>query len=142
MTRTRLLSLRWRLVLAFLLVSAPPVLASSYIAAEVISGAFQHNIERWLAETARFLASDVDEAKDEADKSAAIIAAALAGRGAVDPHLYQDFVTPFADLLASVGYDYVQVYDEDGEREYTFGRFNFIDLPPREAGKSLYRIRV
>ncbi|MBF9235270.1 sensor histidine kinase [Microvirga alba] len=142
MTSIRLLSLRWRLILAFLLVSAPPVLVASYIAAEAISVAFERNVERWLEETARFLAGDADETKIEADKSAAIIAAALSNRNGIDPGRFEHFVHPFADLLASVGYDYVQIYREDGVREYTFGQIDFVDAPPQDSRKSLYRVRV
>ncbi|MBZ6078869.1 sensor histidine kinase [Microvirga puerhi] len=138
----RLSSLRWRLVLAFLLVSAPPVLGASYFAAKVISAAFQHNVERWLEETAHFLALDTEEAKDEADKSAAIIVTTLESRKTFDPEGLGDFVAPFADLLASVGYDYVQIYDDDGRSEYTFGQFTFLSPPPKEASKSLYRVQV
>ena len=40
------LTLRWRLVLAFLAVSVPPVLLASYVAAVLISSTFKHNVER------------------------------------------------------------------------------------------------
>ncbi|WP_414476164.1 sensor histidine kinase [Microvirga sp. M2] len=138
----RLSSLRWRLVFAFLLVSAPPVFGASYFAAKVISAAFQHNVERWLEEAAHFLALDAEEAKNEADKSAAIIVSTLENRKTFDSQRLGDFVEPFADLLASVGYDYVQIYDEDGRSEYTFGQFTFLSPPPKEASKSLYRVQV
>jgi len=50
-------SLRLRLVIGFLLVSVPAMLTSAYVAARLISSAFEANVEQWLGETSRFSCS-------------------------------------------------------------------------------------
>src|SRR6478735_5622375 len=50
-------SLRLRLVIGFLLVSVPAMLTSAYVAARLISSAFEANVEQWLGETSRFFTS-------------------------------------------------------------------------------------
>lgn len=137
----RHLSLRWHLIIAFFLVSAPPVLVSSYSAATVISGVFQRNIEQWLEGTALFLAADVEETKNEADKSAGIIASALSRSSSDAPISMTDSVTPFAGLLASGGYDFIQIYDEKGNILFKYGNFELVS-PPLEDKKALLRVNV
>lgn len=138
MTLSRL-SLRWRLVVAFLLVSAPPVLVASYVAAAAISAVFQYNVERWLEETARFLAQEAREAQAEADKSAGIISATLARAGELSSVAS---VQPFADLLAAAGYDVVRIYDERGDTQYVLGDIALAGPAPREQRAAIFSVWV
>jgi len=135
----RKLSLRWRLVLTFMIVSAPAVLISSYIAASTISRIFQHNIEEWLDQTARFLANETLEARDEAAKSAAIIAAALTSQNSFDKQSGMA-IQPFADLMQSVGYDLVKVYNKNGEIEYSLGAADLDGPYPIHQLNSIFKI--
>ena len=64
------LSLKWRLIFAFLAVSVMPVLVSTYIAASAIQSVFQSNLEQWVSEAARFLLNEVSETQEEAGRAA------------------------------------------------------------------------
>ena len=71
----RLASLRIRLVVAFLLVSVPPMLAATYVATRLIAGAFEDNVEQWLGETTKYLLLQVRDNQVEAARLAQILAA-------------------------------------------------------------------
>jgi two-component system sensor histidine kinase HydH len=141
MTGLSHLSLRWRLMLAFLLVSAPPVLVASYVASQAISAAFHHNIEHWLEETVRFFADEAKKGEDEADKSAGIIAAALATHHVLD-WTSDDSVRPFVDLLTAAGYDLVTIYDQRGATQFSSGSVELAGAAPSGAVKSVFQVRL
>lgn len=103
--------LRWRLVIAFISVSAVPVLLACYIAADIISASFASSLERWLEQAAVFFADRSAEDEEEARQAASVIAASLGTQAA---SLGKDPIDFSAHLLTSVGYDAVAVYDEDG----------------------------
>ncbi|MFG1424831.1 sensor histidine kinase [Roseixanthobacter glucoisosaccharinicivorans] len=132
------LPLRLRLTLSFLLVSVPPVLIASFIAAQVISAAFESNVEQWIGEIAHFLANETAEGKEEAQHATAIVAAALSRQsngtetGGADP------IGPFADLLASVGYDFVRLYTGDGKVLFSAGDIELLQPLPREPIASIF----
>lgn len=129
------LPLRVRLILYFVLVSVPPVLVASFVAAQVISGAFERNVEQWIGELARFMASEAAEGLEEASRATAIVAASLshAGAGAGDPS-----IEPFAELLTSVGYDFVALYTEQGEVLFSTGQIELRQPLPKEAVSSIF----
>lgn len=103
--------LRWRLVIAFVSVSALPVLLACYIAADIISSSFADSMERWLEETAVFVAQSSAIDEKEAWQAAGTIAISLSsGGGPLD----KGAVDLSAQLLTSVGYDAVAVYDAAG----------------------------
>ncbi|WP_342359524.1 sensor histidine kinase [Terrarubrum flagellatum] len=135
----RPLSLRWRLVVAFVLVSAPPVLIASYLAAQAIAGVFQQNVERWLNETSLFLVSQVNDAVTEADRSASTIATALSRDADLSS---SDSIKPYAELLAAAGYDYVRIEDENGTARYASGATATIGSMPHRAFKSVLNMKV
>ena len=62
------ISLKWRLILAFLGVSVMPVLVASYLAATAIQNVFDRNLEHWISEAAWFLLSEITETEEEAGK--------------------------------------------------------------------------
>ncbi|MFG1397081.1 sensor histidine kinase [Roseixanthobacter pseudopolyaromaticivorans] len=135
------LPLRLRLTLSFLLVSVPPVLIASFIAAQVISAAFERNVEQWIGEIAHFLVNEAAEGKEEAQHATAIVAAALSRQstgvyaGGADP------IGPFADLLASVGYDFVRLYTEDGKVLFSAGDIELLQPLPREPVASIFFVK-
>lgn len=134
------LPLRLRLTLSFLAVSVPPVLIASFIAAQAISTAFEHNVEQWISEIAQFMANEANEGQEEAQHATAIVAAALTRAG-------QDTVgaptplEPFADLLTSVGYDFVRLYDAKGTVLFARGELELQQPLPLEPLASIFFIR-
>ncbi|MGB0084402.1 MAG: HAMP domain-containing sensor histidine kinase [Rhodomicrobiaceae bacterium] len=124
------ISLKWRLILAFLAVSVTPVLVSSYMAASAIQSVFQKNLEQWITEAALFLLNEITETEDEAGKAAATVGTTLhqrsfAGLQAVEA------ARPFADLLNSVGYDFIKLYDDTGSVVFSSPGIDF-ELPKVE----------
>ena len=57
----RLGSLRLRLTIAFLLVSIPSMLAAALIAAQLLSSAFDTNLQQWLEEASHYFLGDIEE---------------------------------------------------------------------------------
>ncbi len=112
------MSLKWRLICAFLGVSVIPVLLASFLAANAIQTAFQRNLAQWISEAARFLLSELAETEEEAGKAASIIADSLRHRSE-DMLKASEAARPFADLLNSVGYDFVKLYGDSGEVIFT-----------------------
>ena len=107
------LSLKWRLIFAFLAVSVMPVLVSTYIAASAIQGVFQSNLEQWVSEAALFLLNQVSESQQEAAQVASKVEATLR-QAQLNDLQASDAALPFADLLNSAGYDFVQLSDDAG----------------------------
>lgn len=112
------MTLRWRLVIAFLSVSVVPVLIASFIAAQLIVDLFADRMERWLADAARFVVQHAADDQVETQRAASILARALeSGTGSFE-------TAPIAfssALLTSVGYDVIAVYDEAGHSLYFSG---------------------
>lgn len=134
------LPLRLRLTLSFLAVSVPPVLIASFLAAQVISAAFEHNVEQWISEIALFMANEASEGQEEAQHATAIVAAALsrAGHDSVPAQPLE----PFADLLTSVGYDFVRFYDAKGSVLFSRGDIELQQPLPLEPLASIFFIRA
>lgn len=140
----RRVTLRWRLVAAFLAVSVPPVLVATYIAAQLMSGTFKHNIERWLAEAAEFLVDETFDSQDEADRAANILAATLPKEMDALSAEWNERSTSlrvFSDLLNSVGYDLVLIYDDKGTVLYRYGAATLDTEPPRASLRSVFTAR-
>lgn len=112
MTASRL-SLKWRLIFAFLAVSVMPVLVSTYIAASAIQSVFQSNLEQWVSEAALFLLSEVSETQQEAGQVASKVETTLR-QAQLNDLQASDAALPFADLLSSAGYAFVELSDEAG----------------------------
>jgi two-component system sensor histidine kinase HydH len=107
------LSLKWRLIFAFLAVSVMPVLVSTYIAASAIQSVFRSNLEQWVSEAALFLLNEVSESQQEAGQVASKVETTLR-QAQLDDLQASDAALPFADLLNSAGYDFVQLSDDSG----------------------------
>ncbi len=133
------LPLRLRLTLSFLTVSVPPVLIASFIAAQVISTAFEHNVEQWISEIAQFMANEAQEGQEEAQHATSIVAAALS-RTTPEPGTTTP-LEPFADLLTSVGYDFVRFYEADGTVLFKRGELDIQQPLPVTPLASIFFIR-
>ena len=106
----RLASLRFRLVAAFLLVSVPPMLAASYVATQLIAGAFEDNVEQWLGETTKYLLLQVRDNQIESGRLAQILARRIPATGFLD-HPGESAPMPEFDVSFATGYDLIVVYD-------------------------------
>ena len=129
-----LLPLRLRLTLYFVMVSVPPVLVASFIAAEVISATFERNVEHWIGEIASFMANEAGEGREEAQRATAIVAAALSRGG-------KESIEPFADLLTSMGYDFVRLYTADGTVLFSTGDLELMQPLPLKPISSIFFVR-
>lgn len=129
--------LRRRLVVAFLSVSVVPVLAASFIAALWISSQFDDRLQIWLESAARSFAQSIGADRDEAARAAGILAASFTekiGEGENAPIAFS------ANLLGSVGYDFVAIYAEDGAITYRYGAFDQTDWLPKSETPSYFLI--
>lgn len=134
---SRLSQLRWRLVVAFLAVSVGPVLAASFIAAQWITSQFDNRLDLWLQDAATFFAKSINSDQDEAKHAGAILAASLSEK------IESVQQAPFelgADLLRSVGYDFVAVYGDDRRPVYKFGDFDSFAWLPLESVATFFPI--
>lgn len=105
------MTLRWRLVIAFLSVSAIPVLIASLAVADLIANLFGQNMERWLQDASMYVAQQSDDDHKEVEQIVSIIAASLSNQG---ENLNKQIIEMSADLLGSAGYDSVAIYDDAG----------------------------
>lgn len=131
-------SLRLRLVIGFMLVSVPAMLASAFIAAKLISDTFEDNVGHWLRETSRFFALEVSEAAQEAQRVAGVIGHRLE-RSADDARMQRTVEREFA-VLNSVGYDLIAIYRPGGELIFSSRRFASIGSLPEKTGLGLFKI--
>ncbi|WP_265059135.1 ATP-binding protein [uncultured Bosea sp.] len=131
-------SLRLRLVIGFMLVSVPAMLASAFIAAKLISDTFEDNVGHWLRETSRFFALEVSEAAQEAQRVAGVIGHRLE-HSADDARMQRTVEREFA-VLNSVGYDLIAIYRPGGELIFSSRRFSSIGSLPEKTGLGLFKI--
>lgn len=136
----RMTSLRLRLVIGFMLVSVPAMMASAYIAARLISDAFEENVEQWLGETSRFFALEIAEATQEAQRVAGVIGHRL--EQASDEHKMQKTVEREFAVLSSVGYDLIAIYRPGGDVLFKTRDFSSVSSLPTESGLGLFRIET
>lgn len=136
----RMTTLRLRLVIGFMLVSVPAMLASAYIAARLISNTFEDNVEQWLGETSRFFSLEIAEAQQEALRVASVIGHRL--EQATDDQRMQRVAEREFAVLNSVGYDLIAIYRPDGATLFKTRDFASIGPLPAETGQGLFRIEA
>ncbi len=136
----RMASLRFRLVIGFMLVSVPAMLASAFIAAKLISDAFEDNVEQWLGDTSRFFALEIAEATQEAQRVAGVIGHRL--EQSSDDHKMQRTVEREFAVLNSVGYDLIAIYRPGGEVLFKTRDFSSLTPLPTETSLGLFRIET
>ncbi|MBD3844449.1 HAMP domain-containing protein [Bosea sp. SSUT16] len=137
--RFRMTTLRLRLVIGFMLVSVPAMLASAYVAAWLLSSAFEDNVEQWLGETSRFFRLEVEEASQEAQRVAAVIGQRIESNADIDVRSSSTFDAESA-LLNSVGYDVIAVYDDQRTIRYTSQPFQPITLLPTDEKQGIFKM--
>lgn len=131
-------SLRLRLVIGFMLVSVPAMLASAFIAAKLISSVFEDNVGHWLRETSRFFRLEIVEAVQEAQRVAGVIGHRLE-HSADDVKMQRTVEREFA-VLNSVGYDLIAIYRPSGEIIFSSRPFSAIGALPTTTGQGLFKI--
>lgn len=134
-----LTTLRLRLVIGFMLVSVPAMLASAYIAARLISSAYEDNVQQWLEETSRFFRLEIDEAAQEAQRVAAVIGQRIERSADTDLRSSTTFEAESA-LLNSVGYDLIAVYDDQRTLLYASQPFKSAAVLPKEQAQGIFKI--
>ena len=137
----QLRSLRLRLILAFVLVSVPPMLTATYIGARLISDAFEANIEQWLEETSRFFAYGVTDTENEAERASKAVALRLDN---VDLESEAGATLIKADfaLMQAVGYDVIRVFDATGRIIYANRSFESRLPLPASAKRGIFEITM
>jgi two-component system, NtrC family, sensor histidine kinase HydH len=135
----RLGSLRTRLVLAFMLVSVPPMLVAAYVTARIVSDAFDQNVEQWLGDTTRFFKLEVGEAQSDASNIAKLVAKRLSESGVMS----QPGTPAFDfDFFTSLGYDLIVVYDDAKRIRYTSKSFDQLSSMPTETINSVFDVSM
>ena len=136
----KMTTLRLRLVIGFMLVSVPAMLGSAYIAAQLISDAFEDNVEQWLGETSRFFSLDIAEAQQEAQRVASVVGRRL--EQTTDDQKMQRAAEGEFAVLSTVGYDLIAIYRPNGEMLFKTRDFTSIGPLPTETGQGLFRIEA
>ena len=134
-------SLRARLILAFVLVSVPPMLTATYIGARLISDAFEANVEQWLEETSRFFAYGVTDAQNEAERASRVIVRRLETTNIADESGRDDMRQDF-ELLQSVGYDLIFVYDQKHATVFSNSSFGGVESLPLERKRGIFEVTM
>lgn len=125
-------TLRFRLTVAFLLVSVPPMLITALLAAQLLSSAFDKNLNQWLTETLNFFAAEVEEVQQNTQRVSSIIARRIvaSSEGLPDKQIASD-----VSLLTALGTDFVAIHDGEEWRYYgEQGITEIGPLPNRSTG--------
>lgn len=134
-------SLRARLVVAFLLVSLPPMLFAAELASKAVASAFERNVEAWLRESAAYFVGTIHESEREATG----VAEFLAGEhDAIGRLIDRDDSLPrrLQDLLGAIGYDLLLIYDSQNRLIYSSRPVGSIENVRVSAEQRLSRVTV
>ena len=118
-------TLRIRLTVAFLLVSVPPMLITALLAAQLLSSAFDKNLNQWLTETLNFFAAEVEEVQQNTQRVSGIIARRIVASSETmaDKQIAADVA-----LLTALGTDFVAIHD--GEQWRYYGEQGITEIGP------------
>ena len=118
-------TLRFRLTVAFLLVSVPPMLITALLAAQLLSSAFDKNLNQWLTETLNFFAAEVEEVQQNTQRVSSIIARRIvaSSEGLPDKQSASD-----VSLLTALGTDFVAIHE--GEQWRYYGEQGITEIGP------------
>jgi signal transduction histidine kinase len=139
--RQRMTTLRLRLVIGFLLVSVPAMLASAYVAARLISNAFESNVEQWMGETSRFFKLEVREATREAQRVANVVGQRVEN-ASEDELRHPASIEKDLAILGSVGYDLIAIYGDDQERLFESRPFTAKGSLPTDMRRGIFQIET
>lgn len=104
-------SLRVRLTIAFLLVSIPSMLAAALIAAQLLSNAFDTNLQQWLEEASHYFLSDIESNGAENARVAELVGVKIKRMGTV-PQRVDDLGG--VEFFQVTGKDFVTVTTDSG----------------------------
>ena len=125
-------SLRFRLTVAFLLVSVPPMLITALLAAQLLSSAFDKNLNQWLTETLNFFAAEVEEVQLDTQRASSLIARRIVASSEALP---DSQIASDVSLLTALGTDFVAIHDSEQWRYYgAQGITEIGPLPNRSTG--------
>lgn len=134
-------SLRMRLVAGFILVSVPAMLASAYVAARLISNAFEANVSLWLDETSRFFKLEIREAASEAQRVAGVITQRLQNATEEDLH-HPDNIEKELAILGSVGYDLIAIYSETRDILFASRDIRMLTTLPPQDQQGIFQVET
>lgn len=134
------LSLRVRLVIAFLLVSLPPMLVAAELASRAVATAFEQNVHTWLRESTTFFIGDMRETEQEALG----VARYIASRPEVIDRLIAGGGLPaeLTELAKTIGFDLLALYDADERPIYTSQPIASIENLQLGANRRLARVKT
>jgi signal transduction histidine kinase len=134
------LSLRVRLVIAFLLVSLPPMLVAAELASRAVATAFEQNVRTWLRESSTFFVSDMRESEQEALGVARYVSTRpdaieqlIAGGGLPEELM---------NLAKTIGLDLLALYDADERPVYISRPVTSIENLRLGANHTLARVKI
>jgi two-component system sensor histidine kinase HydH len=107
----RLGSLRLRLTIAFLLVSIPSMLAAALIAAQLLSSAFDSNLQQWLEEASHYFLGDIAENEAENARIAALVGRNITRLGRLPQNLDD---LGGMEFYQATGKDFVAIISSNG----------------------------
>jgi two-component system, NtrC family, sensor histidine kinase HydH len=107
----RLGSLRLRLTIAFLLVSIPSMLAAALIAAQLLSSAFDSNLQQWLEEASHYFLGDIAENEAENARIAALVGRNISRLGRLPQNLDD---LGGMEFYQATGKDFVAIISSNG----------------------------
>ena len=132
-------SLRVRLTIAFLLVSIPSMLAAALIATQLLTNAFDSNLQQWLEEASHYFLSDIESNGAENARVAELIGQKIKKTGLV-PQNADDLGG--LDFYQAIGKDFITVTTLGG-RHYFGPEVEGLSARPVEGGGSvLVKVRV
>ncbi|MGE5538972.1 MAG: ATP-binding protein [Gemmatimonas sp.] len=134
-------SLRFRLVTAFLLVSLPPMVFAAQLASSAVATAFEQNVATWLAESSAYFINNMRETEAEAIAIAQYITTQT---DAIDQIMEAQRPLPanLVELIDSVGYDFLAIYDANRNLIYTSRPITSIENLQLTGEHSLSRIQI
>jgi signal transduction histidine kinase len=116
------------------------MLIAAYVAARIISDAFDQNVEQWLGDTTRFFKLEVGEAESDASNIAKILAKRLGEGGGGD--LSETSSKVDVNLFTSLGYDLIAVYDESKNVRFTTQPSGTLSSMPLVAVDAVFDVQM
>lgn len=134
-------SLRFRLVTAFLLVSLPPMVFAAQLASQAVATAFEQNVATWLGESSAYFINNMRDTEQEASAIGQYISSQTSAiENIIDKG--QRLPRPIAQLIDSVGYDFLAVYDSNRNLVYASRPISSLVNLQLTADHSLARVQI
>lgn len=134
-------SLRFRLVTAFLLVSLPPMVFAAQLASQAVATAFEQNVATWLGESSAYFINNMRDTEQEAVAIAHYITTQTpAITQIIDEH--RPLPQPIAELIDSIGYDFLAIYDSDRRMVYSSRPITSMVNLQLSSDHSLSRVQI